>query len=132
MSKDVRIWWHETTKAKNVMVADGCVIEGTVENSILSRGVKISVILVPLCKVLSTLILPFIRFTIFLLIAIPRPVPWTLVVAIRRVFRPGSKFEVMLCLVGGQGAGKSTFFRLLENTFCFTQNSSILIPPDDF
>ena len=33
--------------------------------------------------------------------------------AIRRVFRPGSKFEVMLCLVGGQGAGKSTFFRLL-------------------
>ena len=33
------------------------------------------VILVPLCKVLSTLIVPFIRFTIFLLIAIPRPVP---------------------------------------------------------
>ena len=33
--------------------------------------------------------------------------------AIRRVFHPGSKFEVMLCLVGGQGAGKSTFFRLL-------------------
>ena len=33
--------------------------------------------------------------------------------AIRRVFQPGSKFEVMLCLVGGQGAGKSTFFRLL-------------------
>lgn len=29
------------SKAKNVMVADGCVIEGTVENSILSRGVKI-------------------------------------------------------------------------------------------
>ena len=26
--------------------------------------------------------------------------------AIRRVFRPGSKFEVMLCLVGGQGAGE--------------------------
>ncbi|MXP78936.1 virulence-associated protein E [Lachnospiraceae bacterium WCA-9-b2] len=26
---------------------------------------------------------------------------------------PGCKFEVMLCLVGGQGAGKSTFFRLL-------------------
>ena len=36
-----------------------------------------------------------------------------LIGAIRRVFRPGSKFEVMLCLVGGQGAGKSTFFRLL-------------------
>ena len=33
--------------------------------------------------------------------------------AIQRVFRPGCKFEVMLCLVGGQGAGKSTFFRLL-------------------
>jgi glucose-1-phosphate adenylyltransferase len=27
--------------AKNVMVADGCVIEGTIENSILFRGVKI-------------------------------------------------------------------------------------------
>ena len=33
--------------------------------------------------------------------------------AIRRTFHPGCKFEVMLCLVGGQGAGKSTFFRLL-------------------
>ena len=33
--------------------------------------------------------------------------------AILRVFKPGSKFEIMLCLVGGQGAGKSTFFRLL-------------------
>ena len=33
--------------------------------------------------------------------------------AIHRVFSPGCKFEVMLCLVGGQGAGKSTFFRLL-------------------
>ena len=33
--------------------------------------------------------------------------------AISRVFKPGCKFEVMLCLVGGQGAGKSTFFRLL-------------------
>ena len=33
--------------------------------------------------------------------------------AIRRVFRPDSKYEEMLCLVGGQGAGKSTFFRLL-------------------
>ena len=30
-----------------------------------------------------------------------------------RAYRPGCKFEVMLCLVGGQGAGKSTFFRLL-------------------
>ena len=33
--------------------------------------------------------------------------------AISRVFKPGCKFEVMLCLVGGQGAGKSTFYRLL-------------------
>ena len=33
--------------------------------------------------------------------------------AIHRAFHPGCKFEVMLCLVGGQGAGKSTFFRLL-------------------
>ena len=33
--------------------------------------------------------------------------------AISRVFRPGCKFELMLCLVGGQGAGKSTFFRFL-------------------
>ena len=33
--------------------------------------------------------------------------------AISRVFKPGCKFEIMLCLVGGQGAGKSTFFRLL-------------------
>ena len=33
--------------------------------------------------------------------------------AIKRVFHPGCKFEMMLCLVGGQGAGKSSFFRLL-------------------
>ena len=33
--------------------------------------------------------------------------------AVARVFKPGTKFEVMLCLVGGQGAGKSTFFRFL-------------------
>ena len=33
--------------------------------------------------------------------------------AIQRVFSPGSKYEEMLCLVGGQGAGKSSFFRLL-------------------
>jgi len=33
--------------------------------------------------------------------------------AISRVFKPGCKFDIMLCLVGGQGAGKSTFFRLL-------------------
>lgn len=33
--------------------------------------------------------------------------------AIARVFHPGIKFEYMLCIVGGQGIGKSTFFRLL-------------------
>ena len=33
--------------------------------------------------------------------------------AISRVFKPGCKFEYMLCLVGGQGAGKSTFIRFL-------------------
>jgi predicted P-loop ATPase len=33
--------------------------------------------------------------------------------AVSRVFKPGIKFDVMLCLVGGQGAGKSTFFRFL-------------------
>ncbi|MCI8415979.1 MAG: glucose-1-phosphate adenylyltransferase subunit GlgD [Lachnospiraceae bacterium] len=31
----------EGAKAENVMVADGCIIEGTVENSILFRGVKV-------------------------------------------------------------------------------------------
>ena len=31
--------------------------------------------------------------------------------AIHRVYEPGCKFEIMVCLVGGQGAGKSTFFR---------------------
>ncbi len=33
--------------------------------------------------------------------------------AASRVFKPGTKFESMMCLVGGQGAGKSTFFRFL-------------------
>lgn len=33
--------------------------------------------------------------------------------AVKRVFHPGCKFETMLCLVGKQGDGKSTFFRLL-------------------
>ena len=33
--------------------------------------------------------------------------------AIRRVFSPGCKYEEMLCLVGGQGAGKSTLFHFL-------------------
>ena len=43
--------------------------------------------------------------------------------AISRVFRPGTKFGYMLILVGGQGAGKSTFFRFLAmNDSWFTDN----------
>lgn len=33
--------------------------------------------------------------------------------AVERVFNPGSKFDLMLVLTGGQGAGKSSFLRLL-------------------
>lgn len=33
--------------------------------------------------------------------------------AIARVFHPGIKFDYILCVVGNQGAGKSSFFRLL-------------------
>ena len=33
--------------------------------------------------------------------------------AVKRVFHPGCKFELMLVLVGGQGAGKTTFVRFL-------------------
>ncbi len=33
--------------------------------------------------------------------------------ALRRVYGPGCKFEYVLTLVGGQGIGKSTFFRFL-------------------
>ena len=33
--------------------------------------------------------------------------------AIERVYHPGCKFEYMICLVGGQGAGKSSFLRML-------------------
>ncbi len=36
-----------------------------------------------------------------------------LTAAIKRIYEPGCKFEIMVCLVGGQGAGKSTFFRFL-------------------
>ena len=35
--------------------------------------------------------------------------------AIARAHHPGIKFDYMLCLVGGQGAGKSTFFRFLAH-----------------
>lgn len=33
--------------------------------------------------------------------------------AISRSFHPGTKFDYMVCLVGAQGAGKSSFFRFL-------------------
>lgn len=33
--------------------------------------------------------------------------------ALERIYHPGCKFETMLCLVGGQGVGKSTFFHFL-------------------
>lgn len=33
--------------------------------------------------------------------------------AVKRIFEPGCKFELMLVLTGGQGAGKSTFLRFL-------------------
>lgn len=36
-----------------------------------------------------------------------------LMAAIKRVYEPGCKFDIMVCLVGGQGVGKSTFFRFL-------------------
>ena len=34
-------YYSDTSSVKNSMIADGCVIEGTVENSILFRGVKV-------------------------------------------------------------------------------------------
>ena len=34
--------------------------------------------------------------------------------AVERLYHPGCKFDCLLCLVGGQGAGKSTFFRFLS------------------
>ncbi len=33
--------------------------------------------------------------------------------AIARIFRPGIKFDYIICIAGDQGAGKSSFFRLL-------------------
>lgn len=33
--------------------------------------------------------------------------------AISRLYDPGKKYDIMLCLVGGQGTGKSTFFKYL-------------------
>lgn len=36
-----------------------------------------------------------------------------LMAAISRIYTPGVKFDMMICLVGGQGIGKSSLFRLL-------------------
>lgn len=36
-----------------------------------------------------------------------------LMALISRIYSPGIKFDTMICLVGGQGIGKSTLFRLL-------------------
>ena len=33
--------------------------------------------------------------------------------AISRLYEPGTKYDIMLWLVGGQGTGKSTFFKYL-------------------
>lgn len=44
---------------------------------------------------------------------------------IKRVFEPGSKFDKMMVLVGGQGIGKSTFARYLaikDDWFCTIEN----------
>ncbi len=35
--------------------------------------------------------------------------------AVSRVFQPGCKFDYILCLVGGQGVGKSSFSRLMAS-----------------
>ena len=35
-----------------------------------------------------------------------------LLAAISRIYEPGIKYDIMLCLVGSQGAGKSTFFQI--------------------
>ena len=43
--------------------------------------------------------------------------------AVNRVFNPGCKFEYVVCVVGGQGAGKSSFFRALAmNNDWFTDD----------
>lgn len=44
---------------------------------------------------------------------------------IQRIFNPGSKFDEMMVLVGGQGIGKSTFARFLsikDDWFCTIEN----------
>ena len=45
--------------------------------------------------------------------------------AIRRVFHPGSKYEELLCLVGGQGAGKSTWIIEMSEMLATSNAKSI-------
>lgn len=53
--------------------------------------------------------------------------------AISRVYTPGCKFEYMLCLVGGQGAGKSSFLKYLAmNDAWFTDDIKQLSDKDIF
>lgn len=40
--------------------------------------------------------------------------------AISRLYEPGKKYDIMLCLVGGQGTGKSIF----SNIWQFRMNGS--------
>ena len=52
--------------------------------------------------------------------------------AICRVFHPGTKFDCMLCIVGVQGAGKSSFFQLLAlRDEWFTDNLRDLEKPKE-
>lgn len=47
--------------------------------------------------------------------------------AISRIYKPGCKYDIMLCLVGGQGTGKSTFFKYLAtNDEWFTDDMKTL------
>ena len=46
--------------------------------------------------------------------------------AISRIYEPGIKYDIMLCLVGSQGAGKSTFFKYSDMNMRYLRISGIL------
>ena len=50
--------------------------------------------------------------------------------AIHRAFHPGCKFEVMLCLVGGQGAGKSTLMNMISGFIAPTSGKIFVLEKD--